>query len=161
MTTPLHLVLFLVGTAATAVAESGDNIAATILTQQIAERICGRAVEPASRNSSSDIHNGANVVSRAGYSVTGGGRSAPQLGLLLRRSATAEETKTAFVKSKEIYHGEDVPGFGDAAYRTAMPAQFNVLKGRDWLIITAGVFPAADSALQEKASREILANLHD
>jgi len=79
----------------------------------------------------------------------------------LRKTATVEEAKNTFLSSKKIYNGQDVAGLGDLAYRTAAPAQLNVLKGRDWLIITAGVFPVADVSLQEKAAREILKNIHD
>ena len=136
-----------------------DNIAIKMLTPEIAERILGAPVEAGSQNESADIHNGANVVSRAGYGVKAGGPSSPRIGLLLRRSATAEETKTAFLGSKAIYHGVDVAGLGDAAYRIDKPAQLNVLKGADWVIITAGVFPGADPALQEKTAREILPKL--
>ena len=42
------------------------------------------------------------------------------------------------------------------AYRTTMPAQLNLLLGRDWLIISAGVFPHADTQLQERVARQIL-----
>ncbi len=45
--------------------------------------------------------------------------------------------------------------------RTSAPAQLIVLKNNNWLIISAGAFPKADFAFQEKAAREILKNLSD
>ncbi|MFL6539853.1 MAG: hypothetical protein ACJ8HU_03750 [Chthoniobacterales bacterium] len=146
-------------TATVCLAGDVDNVAAKLFTPQIAERVLGGVVEPASQNTAADMQNGGNVVSRAGYTLQGAGSAAPRVSILLRRSATAEETKTAFLNSKEMYHGVDVAGFGDAAYRIDKPAQFNVLKGRDWIVITAGVFPAPDPALQEKTARELLAAL--
>jgi len=155
------LALAVCGGATTVLGDPVDNIAANILTPEVAQRILGRPVEAAARNSNADMHNGANVVSQAGYNIKDGDSSAPRIGVTIRRFATVEEAKSAFAGSKGTYSGVDVAEIGDAAYRIATPAQFNVLKGRDWIIITAGVFPKADPALQEKAAREILANIHD
>ncbi|MEP6811084.1 MAG: hypothetical protein ABI992_12640, partial [Chthoniobacterales bacterium] len=76
-----------------------------------------------------------------------------------RHAPAAADAKTTFESSKAIFHGEDVSGLGDAAYRTKAPAQLNVLKGANWLIISAGTLRAADKALQEKAAREIIAKV--
>jgi hypothetical protein len=137
------------------------NIAAKVLTAEVAERILSAPVEAAKANSEPDIKSGATVVSRCSYSVKGDSAMTIRVSLMLRRAGTPEEAKAIFLASKQTYHGEDIGGLGDAAYRTAAPAQLNVLKGRSWLIISAGLFPKADPSLQEKAAREILKNLPD
>lgn len=39
---------------------------------------------------------------------------------------------------------------------TKTPAQLNVLKGVNWLIISAGTFSAPDTAKQEQTAKEII-----
>jgi hypothetical protein len=138
-----------------------DNIAAKVLTAEIAERILNAPVEAAKANSEADMKSGATVVSRCSYSVKGDSPTAIRVSLMFRRAGTPEEAKAIFLASKTTYNGQDVGALGNPAYRTAAPAQLNVLKGRSWLIISAGAFPKADSSLQEKAAREILKNIQD
>jgi adenosylmethionine-8-amino-7-oxononanoate aminotransferase len=138
-----------------------DNIAAKVLTSEAAQRVLSAPVEAGKVNSEADMKSGATVISRCSYSVKGDSAMTISVSLMLRRAGTTEEAKAIFLSSKQTYHGEDVGGLGDAAYRTAAPAQLNVLKGKSWLIISAGAFPKADPSLQEKAAREILKNLQD
>jgi len=142
-------------------ADPGDNLSTKILTPDLAQQILGGPVEPAKRNSGIDIKNGNTVLSQCSYSIKSDAVTPISISLLLRRAGTAEEAKTIFLASKTTYNGQDVGALGDAAYRTAAPAQLNVLKGKSWLIISAGAFPKADPSLQEKAAREILKNIQD
>jgi hypothetical protein len=148
--------------ATTTLAEGlADNIAAKVLTPEVAQRILSAPVEAAKVNSEADMTSGATVVSRCSYLVKGDSPMTIRVSLMLRRAGTTEETKAIFLASKQTCHGEDIGGLGDAAYRTAAPAQLNVLKGKSWLIISAGAFPKADPVLQDKAAREILKNIQD
>ena len=140
-------------------ARAGDtNRAAQILTAELAQKILGVPVESSSTNSA-DTEIGQTWVSRITYRATTGGASAPSVSLLIRHAASAADATPIFESSKETFHGEDVSGLGDAAYRTKSPAQLDVLKGSNWLIISAGTFNKPDPAIQEKAAREILAKI--
>jgi hypothetical protein len=136
------------------------NTCVGVLTADVAQHVLGGAVAPGIRNAVSDQTMGTTMISRCSYSLKGVARGAA-VSLMLTKAGSADEAKSNFTSSKATYKGQDVPGLGDAAYRTAMPAQLNVLKGRDWLIIAAGPFPAGDPMLQQKAAMEILRNLHD
>jgi hypothetical protein len=142
-------------------AGSAINLASTILTPEAAQRIFGAPAEAAKVNSEADTMSGAAVVSRCSYSLKSNAGTATNVSLLLRRAATLEEGKAIFFASKQTPHDEEISNLGDAAFRTAAPAQLNVLKGRNWLIISAGAFPKADPVLQEKAAREILKQIQD
>ena len=139
----------------------GDNLAAKVFTEEMAQRIFSAPVKPADRNKEADIKNGAITVSRCSYSVTGDAALPITVSLMLRRAGSADEAKSIFLSSKSTYKGEAVAGLGDDAYHTTTPAQLNVLKGSNWLIISAGAFPKEDRALQEKAANEILKAIKD
>ena len=141
--------------------DSGINLAATILTPDVAKTIFGEPAEAAKINSETDMKSGAAVVSRCSYSIKDEAGTATNISLLFRRAATLEEGKAIFLASQLAHHDEEISGLGDAAYRTVAPAQLNVLKGRNWLIISAGAFPRPDPILQEKAAREILKQIQD
>ena len=106
-----------------------------------------------------DTEIGQTWVSRVSYHAKTGAASAPEISLLIRHAPAAADAKTIFESSKATFHGEDVSGLGDAAYRTKNPAQLDILKGANWLIISAGTFKNPDTAIQEKAAREILAKM--
>ena len=158
---PRHCLLVILLATGALAGDATDNVAAKIFTAEVAQRIFGAPATPGKVNSEADTKSGGAVISRCSYSVKGDGTTATSVGLMLRRAGTTEEAKTIFLASKQTYHGEEIGNLGDAAYRTAAPAQLNVLKGRDWIIISAGAFPKADPVLQEKAARETLKNLHD
>ncbi len=156
---PGLLVLALVWSAFAA--DSADNLATKILTPDLAQQLLGGTIEPAKRNSSADTKAGETLISQCSYSIKSDAVTPVTVSLFLRRAGTAEQAKTIFLASRKTYNGRDVDALGDASYRTAAPAQLNVLKGRNWLIISAGAFPKADPALQEKAAQAIPKNLPD
>jgi hypothetical protein len=141
------------------VADSADNLSAKILAPDLAQQLLGGTIEPAPKNSRADIKVGDTVLSQCSYSMRGDALTPMSLSLLVRRARNAEEAKTIFLASKKTFSGENVGDLGDAAYRTVAPAQLNVLKGRNWLIISAGFFPKPDPSLQMKTAREILKNI--
>ncbi|MDQ6809604.1 MAG: hypothetical protein M3Z64_09315 [Verrucomicrobiota bacterium] len=155
------ILLFFISAAKILAAEPADNLAAKTFTLEMAQHLLGGPTEPAKRNSQADIRNGSTVVSQCSYSVKGDDITPRTISLLLRRAGDAAEAKNIFLSSKRTYNGQDITDLGDGAYRTAAPAQLNVLKSSNWLIISAGAFPKADTALQEKAAREILKNIRD
>jgi hypothetical protein len=134
------------------------NRASQILTAELAQKILGVPVQ-SSLTKIPDTEMGQTWVSRVSYQSKTGGASAPGVSLLIRHAASVAEAKPIFESSKATFHGEDVSGLGDAAYRTKTPAQLDVLKGANWLIISAGTFQSPDTAAQEKAAREILAKI--
>jgi hypothetical protein len=142
----------------TTVRADDTNRASKILTAELAQKILGAPVE-ASGSGMADTEIGQTWVSRISYRAKTGGASAPSVSLLIRHASAAADAKTIFESSKATFHGEDVAGLGDAAYRTKSPAQLDILKGTNWLIISAGTFSNPDPAIQEKAAREILAKI--
>ena len=139
--------------------EAGDNRASQILTPELAQQLLGTPIEPAAKNAEPDTKNEKTRLSFASYSAKGGDFNAPRLSLMIRQAGSKEEAQQIFLSSKRAYSGVDVAGLGELAYRAAAPAQLNVLKGADWLIISAGSFKTPDPAMQEKAAREILKKL--
>jgi hypothetical protein len=153
--------LFLILAPCVFAADPAAKLATTIFTPDVAQRIFGALAEAAKVNSEPDTKSGAAVVSRCSYFLKSDNGTITTVSLLLRRAATVEESKAIFFASKQANHDEEIANLGDAAYRTTAPAQLNVLKGANWLIISAGAFPKPDPVLQEKAARDILKNIGD
>jgi hypothetical protein len=134
------------------------NRASKILTSDLATQILGSEAAGGLRNTYGDTEKGKTWVSTASYSSKAG-LDPKTVTLLIRHGASAAETQMAFEQSREVLKGVPVTDVGDDAYRTETPAQLDVRKGADWLIISAGDLTQPDPALQEKAAREILAKL--
>jgi len=128
--------------------------AAKVLTPELAQSVLGGPVQ-VSGSGMDDTEIGKTWVSKVHYKKAAEG-SKGQVGLLIRHASTKEEASNTFESSKTSFKGVDVAGLGDKAYRTQMPAQLNVLKGSNWLIIDAGTFSQPDTAGQEKIAKEIL-----
>lgn len=134
-----------------------ETRATKILTSAIAEKALGGPVKAGSQNTMPDTEVGKSWVSKARYSLVSGDKNC---GILIRHANSKEEAKTTFRDSKEKFSGVTVTGFGDEAYRITAPMpQFNVLKGSNWLIITAGTMQTGDTAAQEKIATAILPNI--
>jgi hypothetical protein len=144
--------LLVLGTAAMA-----DNRATQILTESMASGVLGCPVQASQDNAFPDTEIGKVWVSNAHYSEKGGAKRT--IGILIRHAGSPEEAQNTFAQSKQLYHGVDVAGIGDKAYRTDKPAQLNVLKGQNWLIINCGPVGGADPGGQEKLAKELLPNL--
>lgn len=134
------------------------NRASKILTPELATQILGSEAAGGLRNTYGDTEKGKTWVSTASYSSKVG-LDPRTVTLLIRHESSAAETQKVFEKSREVLKGAAVPGLGEDAFRTETPAQLDVRKGADWLIISAGDLTQPDPALQEKAAREILAKL--
>ncbi len=139
-------------------ADDDVNRASKILTPELATQILGSDAAGSLRNTYGDTEKGKTWVSTASYSSKGG-LNPKTVTLLIRHGASAAETQKAFEQSREVLKGAALANLGEDAYRTETPAQLNIRKGADWLIIAAGDLTQPDPALQEKAAREILAKL--
>jgi hypothetical protein len=136
------------------------NLASTILTQALAERILSRDVEPAAGNNQPDGGSslGKMRVSHCSYATSASvpGKQASYLDFTLRQLETAALAKAQFESLKIVYRGKDVSGVGEAAFRPTSPSQLHVLKGRFYIVVTA---PAPN--MEENAAAEILRRLRD
>ena len=137
----------------------GENRAVKIFSADIAQKILGTPVKSSQCNNLPDMKTDVGWMSRAFYtpSVSGSGRTA---GVMMRSAGSKQATETMFKHSKEIYHGIDVAGIGDSAYRTNKPDQLNVLKGDTWIIISVGKMGVGDPAGQENLAKELLPKLN-
>ncbi len=144
---------------ATFVRADDQNRAGKILTVDLAQKILGSPPESNAMPAMPDTEIGKTWVSRMSYSSKAGGAASTEISLLIRHGDSADQAKVIFESSKATFKGVDVAGLGDAAYRTQTPAQLDILKGPNWLIISAGTVREPNPALQEKAAREILTRL--
>lgn len=152
------LIAALAGAATTASA----SIAGDVFTAAMATEVLGDAISPSARNASPDVDTGGTILSQSGYTAKTRDGNNVAVSLLLRRAPTAEAASSIFLASKRNFQGEDIHTLGEVvAYRTTTPAQLNLLLGRDWLIISAGIFPHADPELQERVARQILQHVHE
>jgi hypothetical protein len=156
----LYAVLFCAGTVLILKAEAPNNLASSILTEGLAQRILNTDVQPASVNTQPDGDNGKMRISYCSYKGSGTDKNPPHLDLQIRQSDTPANARALFESTKMIYRGQDVAGVGDAAFRSTMPPQLHVLKGRSFIIVTAGR-NKADPSLEESAASEVLRRLRD
>lgn len=144
-----------------ALGEGEGNRASKLLTEDLAKDVLGCGVKPNTSNNSQDEVTGEAWVSRAGYSASSSSRPVPQLTLLIRHAKSSDQAKNVFDSSKTAFGGVDVSGLGAPAYRTKVPAQLNVLLGKNWLILSAGTFAKPDTENQEKLAKQLIAKIGD
>ncbi|HXM74064.1 MAG TPA: hypothetical protein VN904_02215 [Chthoniobacterales bacterium] len=137
------------------------NIAASVLTQALAERILDAEVDPASTNTQPDGHAARVRISHCSYQTKASEKKSGHIDLVVRQSETTEGARAQFESAKVIYRGKEVSGLGEAAFRPTTLSQVHVLKGRSYIIVTAGASFKADAKLEENAASEILRRLRD
>ena len=137
-----------------------ENIASRVLPQALAERILGAEVDAASGNSQPDGHAATVRISHCSYQTKPSEKKTGHIDLIIRRAETAEAARAQFDSAKVIYRGKEVSGLGDAAFRPGALSQVHVLKGRCYIIVTAGTVKA-DPGLEENAASEVLRRLRD
>jgi len=141
---------------------ASPNRAAELLTQSLAEKVLNASCDPSNENLLADTKSGATWVSKAYYQVKSTQPLAPQVGLFIRHLSSPAEAENAFATQKVSQQGVDVSIAGASkAYRTKTPAQLNLLKGSNMVMITAGTVKAPDSYGQEKVAKEVLPKLTD
>lgn len=146
------------GVSWTARAEPPKNLASSIITEGVAARVLNTEVEADVANAQSDFDNAKTLISHCAYRGKDSRTNAAHVDVLLRQSESADIAKEQFDGAKAVYRGKDVAGIGDAAFRTTLPAQLHILKGRVWVIVTAGTFKA-DPALEEEVAQIVLKRL--
>jgi hypothetical protein len=139
-------------------AEPVKNLASSILTLTLAEQILGADLEPDRVNSQPDINSVRTLISHCAYAARSSGRNAPHVDLMVHISDNADMAKGQFDGAKAVHAGKDVTGLGDAAFRSSLPGQLNVLKGRVCITITAGTFKA-NAKMEEEVASQILGRL--
>jgi hypothetical protein len=145
-----------------ATAEAAPNKAAQILPAASAQRVLGGEVTADGENLLADTKNGPTAyVSKCSYELKGTNKFPPRVSLLIHHAGSKDEAKNIFDSSKATFKGVDVNSLGSPAYRTTMPAQLNILKGANWLIIQAGTVKSPDTTGQEKIARDILPKIVD
>ncbi|MBS1994006.1 MAG: hypothetical protein JSS86_24585 [Cyanobacteria bacterium SZAS LIN-2] len=156
------LALGLQHTAGAANNAPAPNRAAELLPLGLAEKVLNAPCDAGNENVLADTKSGPTWVSKAFYQVKSNQPLAPQVGLLIRHVATPSEAENAFATQKAAQQGVDVNIQGATkAYRSKQPAQLNVLKGCNLLIITAGTVKSPDNYGQEKIAKEVLPKITD
>ena len=141
---------------------AAPNRAAELFTQALAEKILNAACDPSNDNILPDTKSGTTWVSRASFQVRSTQPIVPQVGLLIRHVGSAAEADSAFAIQKNSQQGVDCTVQGATkAYRTKQPAQLNLLKGSNLVMITAGTIKQPDTYGQEKVAKEVLPKLTD
>jgi len=141
---------------------ASPNRAAELLTQSLAEKVLNAACDPSNDNILADTKSGTTWVSRASYQVRSTQPVVPQVGLFIRHVGSPSEAENAFATQKASQQGVDVSIQGATkAYRTKTPAQLNLLKGSNLVMITAGTVKAPDNYGQEKVAKEVLPKITD
>jgi hypothetical protein len=80
--------------------------------------------------------------------------------LLIRRATDVKEAKVIFDTSRQTFKGVDVAMQGvDEAFWTDSLQQLNLLKGRDWLMITTGKMGAKTQEQAVQTANLILPKL--
>lgn len=138
--------------------EPVKNLASSVLTLTLAEQILGTELEPDRANSQPDITSVRTLISHCAYAAKRSGKNAPHVDLMVHISETADAAKGQFDGAKAVHAGKEVTGLGDAAFRSSLPGQLNVLKGRVCITITAGTFKA-DATIEEQVANQVLGRL--
>lgn len=130
--------------------QSGTIDACAILTPEIAASVLGTEVKlstaPGTQAQAKNI-----TVTSCTYSNKNPAtpRDVVSVSLLIRRATDQAEAKTIFDTSKQTFQGVDVSMQGtDGAFWSASLQTLNLLKGRDWYIISSG---KAGTKTQEQA----------
>lgn len=149
---PTIFLLLLFFTAISVDAET-ENKASQIFNPELARKVLGAPVIASLTNKMNDTHMGKIWVSNAAYSANGN-----RADVLIRHASDRAEALKTYNRSREIYHGENLSGFADAAFFSdETTPRLNILKGQNWIIITVRLRVAnADKSAQKKLASEIL-----
>ncbi|MBX9941439.1 MAG: hypothetical protein K2Y32_19405 [Candidatus Obscuribacterales bacterium] len=131
------------------------NYAAQILTRELAREILGGSVNASPSNTYKDAVNGKSFVSNANFLLRKD-ENPPVLGLLIRHEADAKSALAKFNKAKAELKGAPVSGLGVQAFRTAKPQELHLLKGLNYLVITAGTADKPDKVMEEQLAKAVL-----
>ena len=138
------------------------NKAAQLLSASEAQRVLGGEVVADGDNGIADTKNGPTAyISKAGFELKGNNPIPPKITLFIRHQASKEEAKLGFDAARTSFKGTDVTSLGSPAFRSSNPPQLNILKGVNWLTITAGTVKQPDQSGQERIAKEVLPKIID
>lgn len=135
------------------------NYAAQVLTRELAREILGGSVNASPSNTYSDAVNGKSFVSNASFLLRKD-ENPPLLGLLIRHEADAKSALAKFNKAKAELKGAPVSGLGVQAFRTLKPQELHLLKGLNYLVITAGAADKPDKVMEEQLAKAVLPEIN-
>lgn len=131
------------------------NYATGLLSAALARQLLGGDVLPSPSNTYRDAKTGNTTwVSNASYLLKE--NPAISLGLLIRHEESAAKAQSRYEKARKDNKGTLVKGLGAAAFRTSKPAELNLLKGANWIVITAGTSEKAINGAEEKLAKAVL-----
>lgn len=159
------VVAVLVGVVAFATIRNMPNIvyqpikSCSLLTPARAEQLLGDKVINTEKND--PVIAGDTATSKCAYSDENPDQNSMAVAAIAVRSAINDngitQTRNDFSASKPTAGVENVTGVGDSAYFNQQNGQLNVLKDREWVIISYGIGTAPQANTVEKAVQ--LANL--
>ncbi len=131
------------------------NFAAGLLSSPLAKQLLGGDVLPSPSNTYRDAKTGNTAwVSNASFLLKE--NPAVSLGLLIRHEESAAKAQSRYEKARNDSKGSPVSGLGVPAFRTTKPAELNLLKGANWIVITAGTSEKANNGAEEKLAKAVL-----
>ncbi|MBI5171828.1 MAG: hypothetical protein HY986_03015 [Candidatus Melainabacteria bacterium] len=131
------------------------NFATGLLSSALAQQLLGGEVLPSPSNTYRDAKTGNTTwVSNASFLLKE--NPAVSLGLLIRHEESAASARARYEKARKDSKGSLVNGLGAPAYRTSKPPELNVLKGANWIVITAGTSEKANNGAEEKLAKAVL-----
>src|ERR1035437_1405913 len=136
------------------------NLATSILSENVAQDVLGVEVEGDGGNGQADSENARTLISHCAYHAKDAHSTPAHFDLLIRRFQSDDIAKEQFDGAAAVYHGASVAGFRDAAFRSPLPFQLHVRKGKVWISVTAGIFKP-DPTLERKLAEEVLRHLPD
>ncbi len=123
--------------------------ACSLFTAEEAEQLLGNDV--LSTNNTEPLQYENVTVSSCGYAQNTLNADSMRVAAVTVRSGIndtgAAQNKTEFTKSKSSKNIEEIPDVGEQAYYSPERGQLNVLKGRDWIVLSYGIgaTPAANT----------------
>jgi hypothetical protein len=134
----------------------------SLLTPAKAEQLLGDKVINTEKND--PVISGDTAISKCAYSDENPDQNSMAVAAIAVRSAINDngiaQTKADFAASKPKTGIEIVSGVGDSAYFNQQNGQLNVLKDREWLIVSYGVGSEPETNTVEKAVQLVKLVLH-
>lgn len=134
------------------------NYATGLLNSALAQQLLGGEVLPSPSNTYRDAKTGNTTwVSNASFLLKE--NPAVSLGLLIRHEESAAKAQSRYEKARKDSKGSPVNGLGAPAFRTSKPQELNLLKGANWIVITAGTSEKANNGAEEKLAKAVLSKI--
>ncbi len=148
----IAIIVFAVINSATKFTYQPANACDMLTDKEASELLGGRAILSGAQR---PTLSGSNAVSKCGYTDGNPETENMIVAAIIVRSAVnddgAQKNKTDFAAAKPKDKVKDVKDLGDSAYFNETLGQLNVLRGRDWIILSIGLGEAPALNTVEKA----------